>query len=375
MREIRLMGGNMLNDKMRAIAETIEEVIIHTLPVEYQLFVFEGKITLEDIVGQVLVECSKYAYDTTAEKHSLNYYLKNIETTIGMEDSERMTRKRTMDYIQERRTIEYEAFLNRGLPLDGLKAPNMKNIEDRLAGYNINSFQFWEINNVHDMQLLKAIVERRISKKNFTNDMFIDCAAEYDSTLIKFSKVWNSSDENVLFDFLTMFTLEWKYSFDFFYELANEMIKYNVNEIPDMERRIVAFCGNPAINSLLLQIDPRMVGGTIHIDSRMLVSRRKYIHDIVTVPEEEFEKDLIRFLESLVVVASMLKNMTYRNIPIRKWFIQNSTPDDWATVFRDYDTYQAFVPDKNWTDKKKIRYVKDMYNKTSFDYKNPKNRS
>lgn len=368
------MGGNMLNDKMQTIAETIEEVIIRTLPVEYQLFVFEGKINLDDIIGQVLVECSKYAYDNTAEKHSLNYYLKNNETTISIEDSKRMTLKRTMDYIQERRTIQYEAFLNRGVPLDGLKAPNMNNIEDRLAGHNINSFQFWEINNVHNMKLVKAIVERRISKKNFNNDMFIDCVADYDSTFIKFSKEWNR-DENFLLDFLKMFTLEWKYSFDFFYELANEMVRCNVTEIPDMERRIVAFCGNPAINSLLLQIDPRLVGGTIHMDSRMLVSRRKFIHDIVTVPEEEFEKDLTRFLESLVIVASILKNMTYRNTPIREWFIQNSTPDDWATVFRDYDIYQVFIPDKDWTDKKKIRYVKDMYNKISFDYKNPENRS
>ncbi len=369
------MGVNMLNDKMHTIAKTIEEVIIHTLPVEYQLFLFEGKITLGDIVGQVLVECCKYAYDNTAEKHSLNYYLKNIEASIEIEDSERMVRKRTMDYIQERRTIQYDAFLSKGVTLDGLKAPNMKNIEDRLTGYKINAFQFWEINNVHDMQLVKAIVERRISKKNFSNDMFIECATEYDSIFIKSSKVWNSSDENFLLDFLTLFTLEWKYSFDFFYELANEMVKCNVTEISDMERRIIAFCGNPAINSLLLQIAPRLVGGTIHMDSRMLVSRRKYIHDIVTAPKEEFEKDLTRFLESLVVVASMLKYMTYQNIPIREWFIQNSTPDDWAAVFRDYDIYQAFVHDKDWTDKKKIRYVKDMYNKVSFDYKNPKNRS
>lgn len=65
MRTRRLMGGTMLNDKMPAIAETIKEIIIYTLPVEYQLFLFEGKITLEDIVSQVLVECCKYAYDNT----------------------------------------------------------------------------------------------------------------------------------------------------------------------------------------------------------------------------------------------------------------------------------------------------------------------
>ena len=364
----------MLNEKMRAVADAIEEVIIYTLPVEYQLFVFEGKITLEDIISQVLVECSKYAYDNTAEKHSLNYYLKNVDM-IDTEESKRMIFKRTMDYIQERRTIQYETFLNRGVSLDGLKAPNMNNIEDRLAGHSLNYFQFWEINNVHNMQLVKAIVERRISKKNFTNDMFRDYATEYDITFVQLLKEWNSGNENVLFDFLAMFTLEWKYSFNFFYELANEMVRCNVSEIPDVKRRIGAFCGNPAINSLLLQIDPRLVGGTIHMDSRMLVSRRKFVHDIVTVPEEAFEKNLTRFLESLVIVASILKNMTYRNTPIREWFIQNTTPDDWTTVFRDYDIYQVFMPAKDWTDKKKIRYIKDIYNKISFDYKNPENRS
>lgn len=360
---------------MHAVANAIEEVIIHTLPVEYQLFIFEGKITLDDIIGQVLVECSKHAYDETADKHSLNYYLKNVDTTVDIDESERMIRKRTMDYIQERRTIQYEGFLNRGVSLEGLKAPDMSNVKYRLAGHNINSFQFWEINNVHDMQLVKAIVERRISKKNFNNTMFRDYANEYDNTFLQFSKDCNSSNENVIFDFLAMFTLEWKYSFNFFYELASEMVRCNVSEIPDTKRRIVAFCGNPIINSLLLQINPQLVGGTIHMDSRMLVPRRKYIHDIVTVPEEEFEQDLTRFQEILVVVAIMLEHMTYQQIPIREWFIQNSTPDDWATVFRNYNIYQVFIPDKDWDDRKKIRYVKDMYNKISFDYKNPENRT
>lgn len=365
----------MLNEKMYAVAVAIEEVIIRTLPISYQLFIFEGKITLKDIIGQVLVECCKYAYDITAEKHSLNYYLKNANSKTDTEDSERMTLKRTMDYIQERRTIEYEAFLNSGVSLDGLKAHEMSNIKDRLAGYSINSFQFWEINNVHDMQLVKAIVERRISEKNFNKKKFRGYAAEYDKTILQFSNDWNGSKENVLIDFLVMFTLEWKYSFDFFYELANEMVRCNVSEIPDMKRRIATFCRGGAINSLLLQSEPRLVGGTIHMDSRMLVSRRKYIHDIVTVPENEFETDLTRFVECLVVVANMLTQMTYRKIPIREWFIQNSTPDDWANVFRDYDIFQAFVPIKDWTDTKKIRYVKEMYSKVSMDYKNPENRS
>ncbi|MDI3537208.1 MAG: hypothetical protein PWR12_1390 [Eubacteriaceae bacterium] len=61
----------MMNKKMSSVATAIREVIIKIFPVEYQLFVFGGKLTLGDIVEQVMVECCKYAYDNTTEKHSL----------------------------------------------------------------------------------------------------------------------------------------------------------------------------------------------------------------------------------------------------------------------------------------------------------------
>ena len=60
----------MLNENMYAVAVAIGEVIVKNFPIEYQMYVFDGKLTLHDIIGQVLVECCKYAYDITAEKHS-----------------------------------------------------------------------------------------------------------------------------------------------------------------------------------------------------------------------------------------------------------------------------------------------------------------
>lgn len=364
----------MLNNKMYAVAVAIEEVIIHTLPIEYQLYVFEGKTTIKDIISQVLMECCKYAHDNLEEKHSLNYYL-NAGPLIGNADSERMTRKRTMDYIQERRNIQHKELLLKGYSVDGLLATDMSDLKDKIAGHKLNSFQYWEINNVHDMRLVKGIVERRIGKKNFNIDSFIEYADEYDRFFKQLVGEWNSGDENAIFDCLAMFTLEWKYSFDFYYELATEMVNVGVSEIPDIERRISAFCGTPSINSMLLMLDPRLLDGTIHMDSRMLVSRRKYIHDIVALSIEDFEDELNQFVESLVIVAHMLRHMTYRKVPIREWFLKNTTAEDWISVFRNYGVFQAFISEKDWSDKKKIRYVKELYNRSSYDYKNPVFRS
>jgi len=319
-----------------------------------------------------MVECCKYAYDNTQEKHSLNHGLDDMDSLY---DSKRMVRQRTLSYIKEHRSVQQRDLKIRGLSIDGLSMPDLLDIKSKIAGYSLNEFQLWEVDNVNEMRLVKAIVERRIMKKNFDTNTFKEYAAEYDDFFTKLEADWYGSTGNVLFDFLALYTLEWKYSFDFYYELVEEMSKCNVDEIPDMRRRLAAFSGTPTVNSILLQEYPMIVGGIITMDSRMLVQRRKYIHDIVTVPVEKFEKELNQYVESLVIVASMLTRMTLKSINIREWFVKNTTPEDWKSVFRDYDVFQVFVPNKDWVDKKKIRYIKNIYGKMSFDYKNPKNRS
>lgn len=363
----------MLNKIMYDVAIAIEEVIIRTFPTEYQMFVFGGKITLRDIISQILVECCKYAYDNTAQKHSLRYYLEEAGSQLDI-DSERMILQRAMQYIQEHRSYQHDILLDRGISVEALIPPAMENIKDKLVGYQLNDFQYWEINNVHDMKFVKAIVDRRLHKKNFNADMFMECAKKYDCTFRQFADEWNTAD-NTIFDFLALFTLEWKYSFDFYYELATEMIKNNVSEIPDKKRRMVAFSGMPVINSLLLQWDPRLVGGTLHTDSRMLVLRRKYIQDIVTLTTDAFEEELTRFIEGIVVVSDILLHMTYQKEPIREWFVKHSSQEDWISVFQNYDVYQIFNPEKDWSNHKKIRFVKEIYNIMSYDYKNPEFRS
>jgi hypothetical protein len=251
----------------------------------------------------------------------------------------------------------------------------MKEIENRLEGYRFNAFQFWEINNVHDMRLVKGIVERRILAKNFTNNNFRDYSNQYDSVCNQFRNKYYDNIDNTVFSFLALFTLAWKCSFDFFYEIAEVMENSKVSEIPDMQRRLEAFCGTPQIDSLLVQISPNLVNERISIDSRMLIQRRKNIKDIVTEPKGDiFEAEMRRFAEGLVIVAKMLTNMTYRKIPIREWFIQNTIMEDWTTVFLEYNVFQVFISEKKWTNKK-IRFVRNMYEKISFDYKNPYFRS
>ena len=91
-------------------------------------------------------------------------------------DDERMLHQRTVQKINDYRMQEYLTRKEQiGIELDGLLSPNMKDIKEKIEGYQFNDFQYWEINNVHDMRLVSAITDNRILSKNFTTNLHRIC--------------------------------------------------------------------------------------------------------------------------------------------------------------------------------------------------------
>ena len=95
----------MLNEKMKAVQIAIEQ-IINGFPKDYLNTVFGDRIIKEDLILQIMLECCKYAYDSTAEKHSIRYYCKNVEK--NEEDYFRMNLQRSICKIYNYREKEYE---------------------------------------------------------------------------------------------------------------------------------------------------------------------------------------------------------------------------------------------------------------------------
>ena len=351
--------------KMRLLATTIVRVIEDIYPDVYLEFVFSGNLTIDDVVIQILVECSKYAYDNLSEKHSLRYYLK---ANTFNEDDERMLIQRTVKYINEHRQKIYTHYYERvdDKIIEGLKMPIFRDRKDKLQGYSFNSFQFWEINNVHDMKLVKYIVEKRISSKNTTLDTFRDLSNEYDEF---FNHTIHSNENNKdIFNYLSIFVLEWKYSFDFLYEISSEIEKNKIENTDNLKKRIVPFCSSIQFNSLLTLFNKDYYSASYIGESRMLVQRRKFIHDIIYASDADFNDEIKQFQEGLYIVGDILLRMTYEKTPLKEWFLKNTKIDDWISVFDEYGIFQVYVPNKKWT-KKKVRHMKDIYKSISIDYK------
>lgn len=76
---------------MQKVFKTIKQVITSTLPDQYIYFLLEDRIDLDDLVMQILFECCKFAYDSTAKKRSLRAHMASPEL-----DDERMLHQRTV---------------------------------------------------------------------------------------------------------------------------------------------------------------------------------------------------------------------------------------------------------------------------------------
>lgn len=60
---------------------------------------------------------------------------------------------------------------------------------DKISGHELNKFHFWELQNIHDMHLVKAIVDKRIGKGNFTLDKMQEYSDEYDCFVDSIKKI------------------------------------------------------------------------------------------------------------------------------------------------------------------------------------------
>lgn len=365
----------MKNKDMLAVFNTIQDVIERTFPPDYLAFVYsDEKIDSQLIALQVMMECCKFAHDETSEKHSLRYFLQ--KEGKDSDDDYRMMIQRTLRNINNFRRAEYHfRKSNYGHDLPGLLPKEMSSIKNKIDGYEYNAFQYWEINDVHELNIVDAIFNGRISKKNFTNEKFLRYVKAYDDEITDFYKKSSDSDEQYVFSALALFTLEWKYSLDYYYLLAAEAEKNNVKEIGPIKKKCCLFGGTvrfyPEIGLVMLGIVPPEL---IVFESRMLVLRQHFKREFVSSTPQEFEVVERRYLNALTIVYCLLTRMTFRGVNVRDWFKQNTGIEEWADVMREYDVWECFVPNKHWTNKR-IKFVKEIYARTYTNMKNPENRS
>ena len=195
-----------MTDKMKFAKGVLLMLTTHNFDNDYLDRVFDGVIDMETFGDMLVVEFIKRAYDKAAPTYPLRHFI-----PYGADANDvRMLYSRVMAYVQRYRDQEYtEMSQRKGIDtaiLEALKPQQMDTIEQRLEGYKFTEEQFLELTTIHDLQIVKAFVAKRIaSTKKISNAQFMSYMQEYEEWVASIKERQSGSDEDVLFSAIAYF--------------------------------------------------------------------------------------------------------------------------------------------------------------------------
>lgn len=301
---------------------------------------------IEDLRDCIITEIIKDAYYESEKKQSLR-------ANRGTDDATRMRDSRTMAYAQHYRNLQYDHVIDKtDIRIPEYLPDDVKSIEGKFEGHKITEMQYFELVTMAEQPLLKAIVNKRICDvKKFSNDIFIGYLQEYEKMIEGLVKKLDGTDEEVIFATLALFTLEWKYNIELFYQCSVEAEKNNSKDVP--LKRLAPLCAELSI--------PVAPGSTtiIHTESRFVLHRLELV-PYVYAQGNEMES----YINDKICHYHIAKYYIEREI-VHKWsmaeyFATHISRDEWATFFREHYDIRRIYTKKEWTNKR-IRYMRKLY--------------
>lgn len=302
---------------------------------------------LEDLRDCILMQIIKDAYYESEVKKSLRANRGNDDDDLRMRDS------RSMKYAQHYRNIQHDHIMDiTDISVSDLLPDDVLSMDGKLEGHKITEMQYFELNTMADLPLLKAIVNKRICNvKSISNDTFLEYMKEYDELVNNLIRRLDGDDEDVIFATIALFTLEWKYQIELFYNCAVEAEKLNVKEVP--KDRITVLCAE-----LSMPIPPDFTQ-FVHTESRFVLHRLELVRNIYEDTDELWEEIKDKLWHYFIAKYYIEREIIHKwSMP--EYFVTHISRDKWANFFREhYDLRKIYKP-KEWNNKR-IRYVRKLY--------------
>lgn len=340
------MTGNM-----ELMFEDIMCAVFNCYPEGLIFFCFGDCYPIHPILfgDYIMLEFVKHAYFESMEKHPLRHYL---EYNASDDDhSERMRYSRAFQYTQKYKDLNYKMLgeeanwdPNEMEKYKELLGKNMSSIDNRIEGYELTEMDIFEHSNIQNLRIIKSIVEKRIfSSKKISNKQFIDLFEEYDEWVIKLIERSKLSDEDLLFSAMAFFTIEWKYSLEFIYLVADYMEQNHIEEVDYYTLWALALPLN--YESIL--------GFQITGDNRMIKERQLLIPDFIVEgkADDYIELNRWKYIETIGLVTLFNTSTSTEGGLYKDWFKEHTTMEDWASFIEEYDMFGAWHK-KEWTNKK-----------------------
>ena len=310
----------------------------------------------------IVVEFIKYSYDYEDPEYPIRHFINDLD------DSERMLQSRIMKYVLDHKKRDVAI---KGGPISEdykFEDVDMSEIENRLKGRRLTEMNFFEHQNIHNLDFIKALAERRlVSSKKISNTRFQEIFDQYDEFIESLIERSRQSDEDMVFASLAFFTLEWHFPIEFFYYLSCIMEEEDINAVD--RDALALLCG-------FVEIESRF-GGCFTTDSRMLRMRIVVTPYLFGKDTDEFGREtMLDLIKETLVLGVKYKEVISTNEGelYKEWFRKESKMEDWASFLKYYDVFSIWEK-KKWT-RKRIQNMRYLFDLALIPQKkNPENRS
>lgn len=302
--------------------------------------------SVENLRDCILFEIIKTAYDESGEK-------KSLRANRGSDDDDkRMRDSRWMSYAQHYRTLQYYHIMDSAnISIPELLPDNVKSMSGKIEGHKLTKMQYFEINTMANIPIFKSIVSKRICcVKKISNDDFIRGMEEYDKLVVHLINLLDGDVEDVLFGSIALFTLEWKYNIELFYNCAVEAEKRKISEVP--VHRIAALCAELSIPL------PPYFTTKIHTESRFVLHRLDLVSYLYSEKDKMWDEVEAKFYDYFVVKHYIESEIVHK-WSMSEYFITHIPRERWVEFIREhYDLRKIYKP-KEWNNKR-VRYFRKI---------------
>ena len=297
----------------------------------------------------IALEFVKYSYDYSDPEYSLRHFLTDVNN-----ESDRMLQTRIMKYVLYHK--DKEITMKGGSIHDRRKYADtdMGSITKRLKGHHITEMNYFEHQNIHNLEIIKAIVERRIvSAKKISNERFQEMLEQYDRFVESLQKQSQKSDKDMVFASLALFTFEWHFPIETFYYLSCIMEEEGITVVD--QDTLLLICGYVDVRSRF--------GMHVSTESRMVKERMIILRSLFGKEMDAFhQEELVSLIKEILVIVVLFTEAIEDDdgIKYKDWFREESSMEDWASFFRYYNMFSIWEK-KEWTNKRiqNMRYLFD----------------
>ena len=320
-----------------------------------------GIMSMTDFMDELIMELIRYSYDKNAEKYSIrNHLIQNgwVDKNGHIYDDKKAAFGRSREYAQKYRDLEAKRRVEHyGEMVDEIKEllpPSMDDMQDKLSGYKFNRMQFFELKQLQELRICKSFVEHRLEDNNSVNNKtFKEIFLQYEEFVDSLRLTEDMSDEDVVFNSLAYWVLQWKYPLELFYTVA-EYVDNN-KDIQLNKTQLALMCADLHVS---------LAQGTASSASRFVKIRNKFVPKLLygeSGMNLEIEFDSFTLQNYIYLKAIMIQRYAAdveKGIMLKDWFADNVSMNEIATFLRGYNVFAAHRS-KEWNNKR-IRTVREL---------------